>query len=139
MINNYKFNVARNLKINRQTLVAKISQSRTQNREEKRIYPVLWIICPRVDTATSLLLTAPPSKRESTTTGISSGRYCLIAKPPYNTGHIIKSYAITRTQTPQMEEQMKTNHFGQFSNSGKHSRSKSIISIWSRSFTQSSH
>jgi len=44
-----------------------------------------------------------------------------------------------RTQTPQMEEQMKTNHFGQFSNSGKHSRSKSIISIWSCSFTQSSH
>jgi len=72
-----------------------------RKREQRRIYPVLWIICPRVDTATSLLLTAPPSKRASTTTGISSGRYRLIAKPPYNAEHIFKNCAIMRTQTPQ--------------------------------------
>lgn len=52
--------------------------------EKESAYPVLWIICPRVATATSLLLAALPSNRASTTTGISSGRYCLIAKPPYD-------------------------------------------------------
>lgn len=53
-------------------------------KTKKGMYPVLWITCPRVATATSLLLTEPPSKRASTTRGISSGRYCLIAKPPYH-------------------------------------------------------